>query len=119
MLEEGERTRDKGEHVPWREPVAAAPRRLLPVVGCLVRLVLVALLLIVLALAALFLLLGGLIQGLMVELSAPEAVIAAAFAGVRIGAGAPAPSATSETLPNGQAAADNQNASGSHTFRNE
>jgi hypothetical protein len=61
-LEEREHARDKAEEVPWREPTPATPRRLHPVAGCLVRLVLFVLFVIALGLVGLFVLMGGLLQ---------------------------------------------------------
>lgn len=53
------RGRTRGSVEAPREPAAVGPRRSLPVVGCLVRLVLFVLLLIALGLGGLFVLLGG------------------------------------------------------------
>jgi len=66
LLEDGER-RYKAREVSRRGATAEGPRGAVPVIGCLVRLVLVALFLIVLALVGLFLLLGGGIPVGMVE----------------------------------------------------
>jgi len=59
MLEEGKRTHDTIDEVPRREPIAAAPRRPFPILGCLTRLALFVLLLIALAVGGLFFLFGG------------------------------------------------------------
>jgi len=61
LLEEGKRTRDTVEEVPWREPIATAPRRPFPILGCLTRLALLVLLLIAFAVGALFVLFGGVV----------------------------------------------------------
>lgn len=53
------RTLDEVDKVPRRAPTADTPRRSIPVMGCLVRLVLVVLVLIGLALGGLLLLIGG------------------------------------------------------------
>jgi len=59
LAEVTKRERHEERHVPWAEPAAPAPRVSIPVVGCLVRLVLLVLFLIALALAAVAVLLSG------------------------------------------------------------
>ena len=59
LAEVTKRERREERHVPWAEPAAPAPRVSIPVVGCLVRLVLLVLFLIALALAAVAVLLSA------------------------------------------------------------
>lgn len=60
---ERERSRHEIEEEVWRGPTVEAPRPVLPIAGCLVRLVLFVLVLIALGLGGLFLLMSGLSIG--------------------------------------------------------